>query len=598
VTVDRYAAFLRCSNEELQDPNLSLDRQLRTCQAAVARWGGRIVAVYYEVETGASRYEQRGRGTRLAGFDIPIPRAGGLHELVADATSGPRRFDRVVCESINRLARHSVVAFTLEDEFRAAGVGLHCADEPFEESFGSIVLRHLNVGLARGFLFNLKRDSRRGAETATRQGWHMGGIPPYGYQLTTHEHPNPHKRKRGLVRHTLDLDPVRAPVVRRIYDEYLYRGRGLDQIRDLLNADLDRYPPPVPTDPGRRAAIWNRSSVWHILRNPKYTGYQVWNQRANKTNHGRRNPRDQWIWSDQPAHPAIITRAEWEQVATTAAHNERSRRTPTFEVPDSSKADYVLRNRITCTTCGLRMWGVRRRGYRYYLCHPAISAAASQTGIPARCMSTSRRCWAASPSFWPPGCMAPTGWPTGTTSWPPSRPSPTTPSRPEWLTWKAPRARSRRGCAVRSSTSKPTILAQRRGGGSPSASANSNTSSTPPRRRSLGCGISSAPGNRTRPPYRSCWLACRSTASGYTRRPDRNCGSYLPAWTCGSATTTPATRRRSRSRSVEGKTDDTCQSGLLRRQDTPQCYNPPWPVRLSAKIRLRARYQRECVSRR
>ena len=31
---DRWAAFLRCSNEELQNPELSLDRQLRNCQAA------------------------------------------------------------------------------------------------------------------------------------------------------------------------------------------------------------------------------------------------------------------------------------------------------------------------------------------------------------------------------------------------------------------------------------------------------------------------------------------------------------------------------------------------------------------------------------
>lgn len=47
-----------------------------------------------------------------------------------------------------------------------------------------------------------------------------------------------------------------------------------------------------------------------------------------------------------------------------------------------------------------------------------------------------------------------------------------------------------------------------------------------------------------------------------------------------------------------GKPNDSCQSGQLRRHGTTQCYNPPLPVRLSAKIRLRARYQRECVSRR
>ncbi len=379
---DLYAAFLRCSNEELQDPNLSLARQLHTCQQAVAKWGGRIVAVYYEVETGSARYQQRGSGTDLAGFDIPIPRAGGLHELVADAARKPRRFGRVICESIDRLARNSAVAFTLEDEFRGAGVGLHCANEPLEESFGSIVLRHLNVGLARGYLFNLKQASRGGSETATREGWHMGGTPVYGYRLVPHQHPNPHKRKRGLHRHTLDLDPVRAPVVRRIFDEYLYGTRGLNEIRDLLNTDLDRYPVPVPTDPARRADTWSRSTIWYLLRNPKYTGYQVWNRRANKTGRGRNNPPEQWTWSEQPAHPAIISRDEYDQVQVKAAHNQRSGRTPRCDAKPPEGADYLFRNRVVCAHCDLRMWGNRRNSTRYYLCRPAHQRGQTPPGHP------------------------------------------------------------------------------------------------------------------------------------------------------------------------------------------------------------------------
>jgi site-specific DNA recombinase len=176
-------------------------------------------------------------------------------------------------------------------------VTLLCADEPFEESFGSILLRHINVGLARGYHFDLMRKTREGRQSGTRQGWHMGGIPPYGYQFSRHEHPNPHKRSRGLTRSRLDLDPIRAPVVRRIFDEYLHSPRGLDEICQLLNSDLDRFPPPVPTDPARRSGAWSRSSVWSILRNPKYTGFQVYNRRATKTRRGHRNDPEEWTWS-------------------------------------------------------------------------------------------------------------------------------------------------------------------------------------------------------------------------------------------------------------------------------------------------------------
>jgi site-specific DNA recombinase len=374
---NRYAALLRCSDEELQNPELSLDRQLRNCQGAVARWGGQIVAVYYEIETGTSRLEDRGSRSGLAGFDIPIPRAGGLPELLADAARTPRPFDRVVCESINRAARNSLAAFMLEDELKNVGLRLHCADEPFEESFGSIVLRHINIGLAVGYHHNLMVASRQGLETGIRQGWHMGGRACYGYQFIEHPHPNPHKAQRGLVRRTLDLDPVRAPVVRRIFDEYLYGSRGLVEIRDLLNSDPDRFPPPVAADPSRSLGMWSKSSLWEILRNPKYTGYQVWNRRAypskKKAGRGRHKSPEEWIWSDQPSHPPIVSREEHHQVQVRAARNAGSRRTT---AADSTKTDYLFRGRLRCGDCGLRMWGHRRYATRYYQCQPSHQRAA------------------------------------------------------------------------------------------------------------------------------------------------------------------------------------------------------------------------------
>ncbi len=363
---DRYAAFLRCSNEELQNPELSLDRQLRNCQAALARWGGRIVAVYYEIETGTSRYEDRGATSPQALAPIGIPRAGDLHDLVNHAHRSPRPFTRVVVESISRLTRSSLVAFQLEDQFKQLGIGLHCADEPFEESFGSIVLRHLNIGIAVGYYRNLMKASRQGYETATRQGWHMGGVACYGYQLTPHPHPNPHKARRGLVRHTLDLDQIRAPVVRRIFDEYLHGTHGLTEIRDLLNRDPERFPPPTAPDPARALGVWSRASIWEILRNPKYTGYQVWNRRARKQGRGRHNPPEQWVWSDAPGHPPIISRPEYDQVQAKAAQNARSRRNNSGG-PPRKKTEYLFRGRLVCGCCGLRMWG-SRPAHPYYRC--------------------------------------------------------------------------------------------------------------------------------------------------------------------------------------------------------------------------------------
>jgi site-specific DNA recombinase len=111
----RYAWYGRVSTEDEQDPTLSFPRQLGNAEARVAEGGGRIVAHYYDVESGTGTLAGRGKGG-LAGFDIPIPRDGGLQELLAAAARRPRAFDRVIVESISRHSRNSSVAFRVEDD--------------------------------------------------------------------------------------------------------------------------------------------------------------------------------------------------------------------------------------------------------------------------------------------------------------------------------------------------------------------------------------------------------------------------------------------------------------------------------------------------
>jgi len=374
-TAPRYAWYGRVSTEDEQDPTLSFPRQLANAERQVGESAGRIVAHYYDIESGTRAYAARGSGG-LAGFDIAIPRDGGLQELLADAARRPARFDRVIVESISRLSRNSSVAFRVEDELRVAGVRLCAADEPLEESFGTIVLRHVNIGIARGYHHELMVESRQGLETSTRQGWHTGGVALYGYRFAVHDHPNPHKASRGQAKRTLELDPVRAPVVRAIYEMYLSGGIGLTQIRDHLNAEPDRYPPPIPVDPARSLGAWSRSSVWEVLRNPKYTGHQVWNRRARKKGHNRENPPEAWIWSEAPAHPALVSREEHDAVQARAVANQRSRQAvPATEVRPAAKTDYLYRGLLRCGICGLRMWGNHRRRSTYYSCQPSHQRA-------------------------------------------------------------------------------------------------------------------------------------------------------------------------------------------------------------------------------
>src|SRR6266511_4170568 len=111
-----------------------------------------------------------------------------------------------------------------------------------------------------------------GAQTAL-QGRYLGGRPPYGYRLAdAGAHPNPAKARFGARLHVLEPDRTTAPVVRRIYAEFL-QGAGYLAIAERLNAE--QLPSPSGHDPARnphRQGIgWTKHTVRAILVNPRYT---------------------------------------------------------------------------------------------------------------------------------------------------------------------------------------------------------------------------------------------------------------------------------------------------------------------------------------
>ncbi len=84
------------------------------------------------------------------------------------------------------------------------------------------------------------------------------------------------------------------------------------------------------------------------------------------------NPPQTWVWSEEPAHPAIVSREEHEAVQARARANERSRQgVPATVARPTAKRDYLYRGLLRCGICGLRMWGNHRRHSTYYSCQPS-----------------------------------------------------------------------------------------------------------------------------------------------------------------------------------------------------------------------------------
>jgi hypothetical protein len=205
---------------------------------------------------------------------------------------------------------------------------------------------------------------------AAVEGRFLGGRPPYGYVLDDRgPHPNPSKAAIGQRIHGLAPDPVAAPIVARIFDEFL-AGSGLHAVAEGLTRDGILSPSAHDSARNRHRAVghgaWSKSAIRTILLNPRYTGWQVWNrQRRDEVlidvddvalgheTKMRWNDREQWVWSDQPTHEPLVSIEQFAatQLVFQSAQRASVRRDKTVRGP------YLLSGMMHCAICSRRMQG-------------------------------------------------------------------------------------------------------------------------------------------------------------------------------------------------------------------------------------------------
>ncbi len=368
----------RTSTYDQQDPTLSLPRQLRASQLVLPE-NALIVAHFYDIESGRTDLAARGRGSAHDQFRIPIPRDGGIHDLLAEAQRPERRFDYVICESIDRIARRTYIATDIENRLERAGVRLLAADEPFQltpaggrkaKVATQLLTRRVKQGISEFYVVEMLEKSWDGFAVHTEEGFNIGK-PCYGYRANRVPHPVPAKRAKGQKKTFLEPDPQQAPVVKKIFTWRLEERLGYQVIADRLNHDLATNPPPTPVDPDRAVGRWTYSNVRDILSNPKHTGHMVWNRHARKTSGNCLNPVSEWIWSPEAVHEALVSLDTYLQVQQISGHRFGSRSSAGANVnhPHTTRS-YLLRTYLFCELCGRRMFGKTRHQHSYYVCAP------------------------------------------------------------------------------------------------------------------------------------------------------------------------------------------------------------------------------------
>ena len=368
--VIRAAFAARVSTDDQQDPTLSLPRQLAACQRGLPD-NMVVVLHFYDIESGRGDLALRGHGDAHEKFDLPIPRDGGIDDLLAEAKRADRRFDVVICESVDRIARITYYGTKIEHELEQAGVLLLAADEGISlarRRATNVLTRRMKQGIAEWYVLDMLEKSWGGFEIHTKQGWNIGRAP-YGYLADSIPHPVPARRAEGKHKTRLIPDPERADIVRQIFHWRISERLGYRVIAERLNLDLAVYPPPMPTDPRRAVGRWTGSAVREILKNPKYTGHMVWNRRATKKG-GKVNPVSAWVFSAEPTHPAIITPEEFAAAHAVSPYRERCKSGSEPNTHPATRHSYALRSYLVCDQCGRRMFGKTRRRLTYYACQP------------------------------------------------------------------------------------------------------------------------------------------------------------------------------------------------------------------------------------
>ena len=356
----------RTSTLLLQDPVASMRRQVRECEAKLPP-GMFIAAYYWDIESGGLDIAARGHGTAHEQFmdQIGIPRDGGLADLLKEAGSPAPRFAAVICEDIERSGRDTYYALKLEKELTNAGIPLFATDEPIDiagANATTVLVRRVKQGVAEWFRLQIKEKSWRGLREHSLAGWNIGPAA-YGYLPDRVPHPVPVKASQGRTKTRLILDPERAETVERIFSWRTTDKLGIRTIAKRLNANPQRYPPPGQ-QPG-----WNDQTVYALLGNPKYTGYMVYGRRRKINGKFKSMPPAEWIWSPEPTHPAIISRATWDAAQAMGPEHSSSRDDLEPNTHPATRRTYLFRSRIRCRDCRRRMSGYSPRpSATYYVC--------------------------------------------------------------------------------------------------------------------------------------------------------------------------------------------------------------------------------------
>ena len=340
----RAAIYARVSSDR-QAQNATIDSQVAALRERVAQDGVSLDAELCFLDDGYS------------GSTLVRP---ALERLRDQAASGA--IDRLYVHSPDRLARRYAYQVLLVEELRRCGLELVFLNRPLGQGAEDDLLLQVQGIVAEYERAKILERSRRGKLHAARSGRvSVMAHAPYGYRYVAKQ------LAGGEARYEVYLPE--AHVVREIFGWVAGERLSISQVARRLS---ERG---IPSPRGR--ALWDRGTVWGMLRNPAYKGSAAYGKRKigpplprpRPRRGGSEQPRRavSWCrtapgdWTSIPV-PAIVDEAVFEAVQEQLRENQKRYRL------GRQGARYLLQGLVVCGGCGYAMCGYRNGKRFYYRC--------------------------------------------------------------------------------------------------------------------------------------------------------------------------------------------------------------------------------------
>lgn len=256
-----------------------------------------------------------------------------------------KKFQIVLCKTQSRFTRDmELVEKYIHGLFPILGIRfVAVADNVDTDVKGNKKARQINGLINEWYLEDLSENVRMVFDMKRKQGQYIGGRPIYGYILDPSD------------KHKLVVDHDAADIVRKIYQLAL-DGHGKQEIAHMLNDLGIPNPTRYKTEHGAKCRaptsktyeMWNKTTVWRILRNEMYTGVMVQGKKKKASYKSKTLldvPKDQWF-RVEGTHEPIIDRHTFDTVQKMMNIRSRS---------SGYGTAHVLSGVVHCMDCGATM---------------------------------------------------------------------------------------------------------------------------------------------------------------------------------------------------------------------------------------------------